>query len=534
MNTEKLVLKTLTLNNFATFDNQVIEFGSSFNTIVGETGSGKSLIIDALQLVFGSRADKKIIRKGYDFSTVEATFHSASPEIKKYFNEIGHPFSDDEIVVKRVINSTGASKAYLNLGQCSLATLVNISKRYVDLVGQFDNQKLLSEDYQLKLLDDYAKTSLSDYQRNFEQLSILNAELKTTLEKSSSFAQRRDYLEFQIQELNKVSPNSQDEDQLISKKENLIQEQNKITSYNEALSLLSDGQQNILSQMKALISLSDHNTLLPETEQGQLHEASDALEEISFLLSKKTQQDHDEQELQETIDQLDSYQKLKRKFNCSTSELQIIHQDFIDEFNSIENSDIKISNLKKEIAAKKEKCWTLAHVITKARQVASKRLSKELTDKVRTLRMSGATLKIEINEQDLLSKNGSSSISFLAQTNSGEGYFKVKDIASGGELSRILLSLRQILSQGDTISVFLFDEIDTGIGGETAISIGHALEEVSKHSQVVAITHLPQIAKFSNHLIDVSKKEIKSRTFSSISIIDNKKKTQYLKGMAQL
>jgi DNA repair protein RecN (Recombination protein N) len=534
MITDKLILKSLTLNNFATFDNQVIEFNNSFNTIVGETGSGKSLILDALQLVFGSRADKKIIRKGSDFSTVEAVFESTSKEISDYFNELGHPFSDNEIVVKRIINSTGSSKAYLNMSQCSLSTLVNISKRYIDLVGQFDNQKLLSEDYQLKLLDDYANISLKSFQKEFSDLQELEKELNHAVEQTGLHAQRKDYLEFQINELNKVSPSNDRELELISRKEQLLEEANKSQSYAEAVTLLSDGPHNILSELRSLISIVENNDLLNQDDQSQLIESSEFLDDISFNLSKKSEINHDESELQELIEQLDSYQKLKRKFNCTTSELEDLHVSFIEEFSKIENSGHNIEKLKDLINISREKCWQLASEINKNRSSAAKRLSKDLTEKVRGLRMNGATIEIEVKENDKLNKFGSSLISFKAQTNSGEGYFRVKDIASGGELSRILLSLRQILSQSDTVSVFLFDEIDTGIGGETAVSIGKALDEVSMSSQVIAITHLPQIAKFSKHLIDVNKKESKSRTYSFTTVIPEKDKTKYLQNMAQL
>ncbi|WP_127715315.1 DNA repair protein RecN [Halobacteriovorax sp. HLS] len=530
----KLILKSLTLNNFATFDNQVIEFNDSFNTIVGETGSGKSLILDALQLVFGMRADKKIIRKGSIFSTVEAVFSCGDKEIQDYFLEIGHPFEEDEIIVKRIINQEGSSKAYLNFQQCSLSTLSSISKRYVDLVGQFDNQKLLSEDYQLKLVDDYSSNNSKTYIGLYTKLKERQNELEELTEISKTLLQRKDYLDFQINELEGLDPTEEDELFLIAKKDELLSEIKKAQSYKEASDILSENNHSITSLLKGVISKVERNDLLPESEYSSLIEAVETIEEISYFISKKNQDITDEDELQEIIERLDAYQKVKRKFNCSTKELEDIFRGFKDEFDRIETSDTRIKHVKDEIRSLQEQCWNEASKLHQARVSASKKLSSDLTKKVRSLRMTGATIKIECSEQKVLSSNGCTSISFIAQTNSGEGYFRIKDIASGGELSRILLSLRQILSQSDTISVFLFDEIDTGIGGETAVTIGKALKEVSQASQVIAITHLPQIAKFSDLLIDVDKKEISKRTYSFTKVIDATQRESYLQNMAQI
>lgn len=536
MKKEKLLLKSLTMNNFATFVNQEILFSNGFNVIVGETGSGKSLILDALQLIFGNRADKKIIRKNEEFATVEAVFKCDHPEIKSYFSELGHPFSDDEILIKRIITSEGSSKAYLNFQQCSLQTLNTISKRYVDLVGQFDNQKLLSEDYQLALLDDYSNMSseTKEYNSHFKDLSNLEAELSELIEINKTKSQRKDYLEFQIAELEKVNPNTEEEERLIETKNQILDHQKKAESFTEANHILSESNTSILSLLNKLDIQTSRYDLLTSEETDLLSEAKESLSELSFSISKKLDFENNDDELQEIIEKLDSYQKLKRKFNVNTDELESIYLRFQEEYKLLENSDLEVKRLIDKINLTKELCWTKANLLHTNRVQFASKLSAELTKKVRKLRMSGATIRVELEETKALSKNGISKISFNAETNPGEGYFKVKDIASGGELSRILLSLRQILSKSDTVSVFLFDEIDTGIGGETAISIGKALEEVSKASQVIAITHLPQIAKFSKTLIDVSKKEEKNRTYSYTSKVQLKEKEQYIRDMAQL
>jgi len=197
---ETLYLKSLNLQNFATFENQEILFDSKFNAIVGETGSGKSLILDALQIIFGARADKKLIRKNSDFATVEAVFSSNDSDIKNYFNEIGHPFEGSEIVVKRVIFANESSKSFLNYQSCSAGILSAFAKRFVDLVGQFENQKLLSEDYQLILLDSYAGLTddIADYQVLYNQLSHLKKDFTELLNEKTSALKEKIIFAFKL------------------------------------------------------------------------------------------------------------------------------------------------------------------------------------------------------------------------------------------------------------------------------------------------------------------------------------------------
>jgi DNA repair protein RecN (Recombination protein N) len=220
MSTKSLLLKSLNLKNFATFSDQTIEFNSGFNSIIGETGSGKSLILDALNFIFGQRADKKIIRKDADFSIIEASFDVCDDSIRNFFYEVGLPF-EDEVVIKRVIYKNGKSKAFVNFQQCSLATLAELSKRYIDLVGQFENQKLFSEKYQLILLDNFIglEESLKTYQIGFQNYLSLKQELESLREKQREVIQHRDFIDFQVKELNELNPSEEDELDLQNKKD---------------------------------------------------------------------------------------------------------------------------------------------------------------------------------------------------------------------------------------------------------------------------------------------------------------------------
>ncbi|MFA6237293.1 MAG: AAA family ATPase [Bacteriovorax sp.] len=535
---ETLYLKSLNLQNFATFENQEIIFDIKFNAIVGETGSGKSLILDALQIIFGARADKKLIRKNADFATIEAVFSSNDSKIKDYFNEIGHPFESDEIVVKRVIFANESSKSYLNFQSCSAALLSAFSKRFVDLVGQFENQKLLSEDYQLILLDSYAglNNDIADYQDLYSQLTLFKKDFADLLNEKSIRAQREDYIRFQLDELEKLDPSIEDEAELLKKKDLILNVEKRQTTLGSLASAISDDEINLLGLLKGCLNRAEKSPgIVSEEIITKLYDVKSILEDVSYDLSKELNTNLDEDNLDDIIERIDFYQRLKRKFGGSTEEMIRAFSEFRSELDSFSQVDDKIGLISKKINDLEIRCSSFAEELHNIRLIKCQELSFELTSKVQELKMKGASLKINVTKSETLGPKGFSKIDFIAETNPGEGYFKVKEIASGGELSRILLSVRQILSSNDTISVFLFDEIDTGIGGETAVCIGKSLQSVSEYSQVLAITHLPQIASFATQLINVSKctKVIEDlpRTISVIDQVSGHQRAEIIKAM---
>lgn len=533
---QRLILKNLTIQNFATFENQKINFHQHFNAIVGETGSGKSLVLDALQLIFGARADKKIVRRDTEFATVEAIFSAEGSNIYDYFDEIGFPIEDDEIVIKRTIYSNGKTKAFINFQSCSLQNLTHFARRFIDLVGQFENQKLLSEDYQLELIDSYAKNGdLFDlYQNHFQQYVDLNQQIKEIEEAQQLRAQREDYLRFQVKEIESLDPSLEDEQTLQKQKEEFLNTNQRKEVFSKALDTLSESDYasslSLLNQ--TLSSLNRHAHLVGDQVLEQLETAKQLIEDCSYQLAKNMDCDLSDEDLENVIQRLDLYQKLKRRFGGSTEQLIEQYTSFKNELNNFNTMDQSLHDLLRLRQSVLTKCQELAHKLSQTRTHAASELSMKLTESVRLLKMNGATISIQIFQGEDLLRSGRDRVQFMAETNRGEGLFKVKDIASGGELSRILLSVRSILSSTDSISVFLFDEIDTGIGGETAVCTGQALKNVSQNSQVIAITHLPQIAYFADKLIGVSKHNADDRTYSQVEEIeDPKSKQQFIKAM---
>ena len=535
-----LIISKLSVKNFATFDDQTINFVNGFNAIIGETGSGKSLVLDALQLILGGRADKKLIRKGHEFAVVESSFECSDSYIQKYFYELGYPF-DEEITVKRVLYSSGKTKSFLNHQSCSLATLSDFAKRFIDLVGQFENQKLLASAYQLKLLDNFGLNQVlqQEYQSLYDKL-IQKREALLLLKKSAKeLAQKKDYLDFQISEFSKLEPSVEREEELLDKKrilQNLEENKSVIAEFNT----LFDGDESnlgistMLGRLENLLS----SKLISEEDLNSFYNAKECITNLNYKINNSLDVDFDEQDFEDVIDELDQYSKLKRKYSVETKELSELYAKLIKEREELENIDQQIVDLKSHISKIEKQATKLAIELHERRCDQAKSLSKLLTKEVRKLRMIEATIKIELSKQQELNSTGMSQIHFQAETNPGEGYYHIKDIASGGELSRILLALRTVLSSKDSINIFLFDEIDSGIGGETATCVGKALNKVSLNSQVIAITHLAQIAKFADKLL-YTYKSIKlfndeKRTVSQIKEINDAKNSAELSQMAGL
>ena len=541
---DKLFLKNISIKNFATFTDQTVEFENSFNAIIGETGSGKSLLLDAIQLVLGSRADKKLVRRDSEFSTIEAIFSCHDKEIINYFDDLGFPIEDNEIIIKRIIYSTGKSKSFLNHQTATLVTLQGFAKRFIDLVGQFENQKLLNENYQLKLLDNFAGLNnlRAEYEDNYQKLSEIDQKIAELEQQKTQQAQRLDYVSFQIKELDDLDPSEEDEAMLIVQKNNITNIEKRIIFVNEINSIFesqdtdSQGINDLLSALEKKITQAQD--LVSPNLINTFFNAKESLSDISYEISLLQNQSLDEEELDETMERLDLYQKLKSKFATDTQGLVKTYKDFLKEQEELKTLDLNFDKLILKRDTVSSTCLELAKKLHAKRTSSALKLSEKLTSVVQSLRMFGASIKLKCTETSSLNTQGNTSVSFLAQTNLGEGFFKVKDIASGGELSRILLAVRQVLASKDSINIFLFDEIDTGMGGETALHIGKALEKVSKESQVIAITHLPQIANYAKKLIVVSKSiqthEKSKRTISLIQEIHGAQKNEFVQGMTPL
>ncbi len=522
-----LFLESLSLRSFATFENQVIDFNSNFNGIVGETGSGKSLILDAFQLVLGARADKKLVRKGAAFATVEGKFKLKDEKFLSFFDELGFPIEEEyTVVIKRIIYATGKSKSFLNHLSCPLSVLSKFSKNFVDLVGQFENQKLTTPEYQMSLLDQFCENHLllADYDVTYTSYKKNLTKIEQLTEALKDKGQREDYLRFQMRELELLDPSTEGEAKLLALKSQVLNKEESSKDLEQLKDLLSEGETNLLSLISAASKIIEKPAhFITDSSKENFLQLKSIAEDLSYDLSKISLEDDNGISIDNILEDLDRYQKLKRKFSVETDELQSLYNQFQEEIKALEDAEKKLEEALAEKDTVENRLYGLATKLHRKREKASHELSKLISIALKELNMEGATFKIDVTKLNSLGTSGLSLVNFEAETNKGEGFFKIKDIASGGELSRILLCLRQIVASEDTINIFFFDEIDTGIGGETAVKIAKALKKVSLGSQVLAITHLAQIAKEVDDIIFVEKKSLQVNDFiRTISCVSTK------------
>lgn len=526
-----LELHTLSLQNFATFKNQEVSFTKGLNAIVGETGSGKSLLMEALALVLGERADKKVVRSGHDFATIEARFFLQGIETKQFLDELGHPSDGDEVVVKRIIYAEGKSKNFLNLNQCSLQTLQSFTREFVDLVGQFENQKLLSPGYQIDLLDEFIgnEKSRSDFYGNYVKYNALKDKKNKLQEQEKIRLQQIDFLKFQIAEIEELSPSEEDEANLLELKKTFSNTEIREKTLTQIQSLFegssdAPGINELCSQLTHLIKRTGSH--IQENIVQKILSLNESLKEIDHDISLSQTHKFSEEEINNTMDKLDKYQKIKRKHGCEIKEINQKLQLFQNELKQLEIQEEEYGDIEIQLSNQKEILHKLSTEMSFLRKEGVVTLSKEITKKIQSLNMKGAQVKIELFELEDFNFQGKDGLKFYVQTNPGEGMHLLQDVASGGELSRILLCLRQLSSTSGKISIFLFDEVDTGIGGETALLLGKHLSDLSKKIQVLAITHLPQIAFNADSLIkvekEISKEKNMERTISKVTHFQTK------------
>lgn len=531
-------INQLRISNFATIESQEIEFTEGFNAIVGETGSGKSLILNAFNILLGSKADKKYLRHGSDFYTVEGTFSCPDQKLKDFFQK-HNIFIQDEFTIKRVVYKEGSSKSFVDLQNIPANIIRSFSLEFFDIIGQHENQKLLQNNYQLRLLDIFANQieNLNQYNKPFLELKE-NNKLLSTLEEKISIAERQiDYLDFQINQIEELSPTVEEEDDLILSKEKIQKLMASQKTISEISSLLSDGQGSILSQVSSLKNLFSQIDLSEQlAEKITLLDSN--ISDISYEFSKMNTEHDSDNELEDIIDRLDAYQKLKRKFKTDTIGLVSQLNEFQKERNEYKNIQNLVDQTKQTISDLRNQLWKISTDLHQTRLNEAPKLSKGLIEKFKKINLNECLIKFDLKETDEFLETGRTNIKTLIRTNPGEEFQEIHKIASGGELSRILLSFRTCCKDPESISIFLFDEVDAGLGGKTAKKIGELISEISLNAQVIAITHLPQIATFADNIIHVFKategKAKDRRTWTRAEKVLKSKKDQFLKEMTPL
>lgn len=529
------MLKRLIIHNLAIFENVDVSFQDGFSVLLGETGAGKSLMIDSLSLLLGMRASSELIRSGENKASVTGYFSIERPELSAYLSKINVPMHDDEIVVERIIG-INKNVVKINSVPVSLNDLIKISKYLANIHSQFDFEKILNPENYLDIIDGFSfelSTRLKDeYTSLLNQYKEKKEEYNLLLQKKAKLEEARDFYEYQYGEL-KAADLKEGEEEEISSEISLLRNYDKIYSLVQETNEIING-----SFMDDFYRLSDNLSKLANY-QKQYEESHEKIDEryyeIEDLLNNLKKEfrslDYDPNRLND-LEQRDSdLSSLQRKYKKSIPELIA----YRDELGTIlgKNSSFEDSLEEK----KEEMLQSLKEAISKAKELTllrtrnAKTIEKELTHSLKDLLLNvrfQILFKDEKEDESSLKENGIDDVDFLIETNIGEGLKPLSKVISGGEASRIMLAFKALFIKANRIPTVIFDEIDTGISGETAQAVARKIKEISLTTQVISITHMPQVASLSDHPILISKTVKDGRTYSNVKELSLEEKIRQI------
>ena len=515
------MLKQLYIKNFTLIDELDITLHPGFSVITGETGAGKSIILGAIGLLLGQRADSKSIKQGTDRCVIEAHFDLTRYELKTLFDDNEIDYDGEDTIIRRELTAAGKSRAFINDTPVPLAMLKELGERLVDVHSQHQNLLLNKQDFQLSVVDIIANDDkeLTEYQQSFTMLASVNAKLQTLKDDIERNRQNQDFLQFQYDELDNARLTPGELEELEQTSETMSHAEDIKSALYEASHALDDDNTGAVGQVRtALGALRNISKVMPRTEElaerlDTCHiELRDIADEVSSLLENT---DFDPAELDRINERLDRLYELEKKYHAETVDELILQRDALkDELAGIENSDEAVNELESKCRQLREKCQKQADTLTKKRQKACLEIEKQLRQRLVPLGMPNVRFEVTIS-QGALGHSGQDEVCFLFSANTSTPLQPVAQVASGGEIARVMLSLKAMISGAVKLPTIIFDEIDTGVSGKIAEKMAEMMQEMGRQDrQVISITHLPQIAALGSHHYRVSKEETREGTSS--------------------
>jgi len=535
-----VALKELRIKNFAIIESAAVEFAAGFNVLTGETGAGKSIIIDSLNAALGERASVEIIKTGKETAEVQALFENINKEVKQKLSEAGLEPSE-ELLIKREISRTGKGRCYINDNLVTVNTLKTIAEYLADIHGQHEHQALLNPKNQLELVDTFGKLEPDrlKFAETFGSLEELSRK-RASLEMNEQEKQRRtEMLLYVIKEIEEAKL-TEGEDEEIEKQRHILVNSEKISaSIGEAYTLLS-GDENTLSSVagiekaeKILAALAEIDPALKAAAVALKNTVIELKEAAETVVSYKEKMDFDPARLEEIDDRRDLILKLKKKYGSNAAEIIAYCEKQKAELNSITKSEEELVKIDAQLEKLKIEAGKKAGLLSGKRKSAARELEKKVVEELADLGMAKTIFKVDFAREEnaegllefegkkyLANKTGFDRAQFLISSNAGEEPKPFNKIASGGEMSRVMLSLKVITGSADKVGTLVFDEIDTGIGGNMGLTAGKKMLQAAKSRQVICITHLPQIASLAAQHIFIEKGVKNNKTFINIESLD--------------
>lgn len=536
------MLLNLKINNFALIKESDIMFTKGLNILSGETGAGKSIIFEALSVALGERASKSMIKTGTDHSVIEAVF-SLTDELKKTLNDKGliSDIDEETVIIRRDIYLDYPTVSRINGFSATLADLKEISAYLCDIYGQYEHQLLLDKDNYLSIINKATRIDFSDEYDKFEndlrqvfkEIRELNKSLKNFLEKSSNLDSEIDYIEFQINEINDINPVIGEMDEIkdeLKKLQNqeLIQETLSIVDNNLRGSDEQFENNDVLAKLgESINNLEKIADYLPDVQSliERLKTSMYDIEDISSVISNYKGTDYDESRIEELSLRLSRLQMLEKKYSTDIDGVLKKKAELEEDLNDLKYLDERIQEIKDSIKFKEQQYNDLALKISSLRKSAAEKLENNLSDELQELDMQNSVFKVEFSTSKP-SESGIDEVEFLAKTNKGSSFKPIREIISGGEMSRFMLAFKNVLSDANNYKTFVFDEIDAGLSGKVANTVGKRLEKLAEKRQVLIISHLPQIISKADSHYKITKKDIDDETVSFIKKLNEDERVE--------
>ena len=518
------MLKHLYIKNFTLIDELDIELRQGFSVITGETGAGKSIVLGAIALLLGQRADPKTIKYGADKCIIEAHFDLSRYGMDDFFKDNDIENDPEDCIIRRELMASGKSRAFINDTPVQLTMLKELGERLVDVHSQHQNLLLNKQDFQLGVVDIIAEDSqqLAKYQEIFRQYQHVRQELEALKERIERDRQNADFLQFQCDELTQAGLVEGEQEELEQKNDTMSHSEEIKSALYDADNALGAEQIGVVANLRsALSSMKRIEKVYPAAEElvqrmdSSYIELKDISEEISGYLEDI---DFDPSEMEAVVNRLDRLYDLEKKYHAdSIGELIEKRDELRKQLDCIENSDEALHDLQQKLIALKESADKEAVVLTNIRSKSAKKIEKEMNSKLVPLGMPNVRFAIQMTTTDL-DINGQDKVAFLFSANASTPLQPVSQVASGGEIARVMLSLKAMISGAVKLPTIIFDEIDTGVSGKMAEKMAEMMQEMGEHGrQVISITHLPQIAALGSTHYKVEKQETATGTTSSMS-----------------
>ncbi len=519
------MLELLRIENIAVIEQAEITFRPGFNCLTGETGAGKSIVIDAISAILGQRAYRDAIRTGADRASIAAVFRGV-PEYP-WFQENGIPW-EDELLIQREIYADGRNSCRVGGQPVTVTMLRRLGNQLIQIHGQHDSAQLFDEANHLSMLDAFAghEARLQEYREAYLDMDALRKEIRALTMDEQEKARRMENLRFQIGEIQRADLHP-GEDQELEQRRTLMRSGEKLMSaLNEASVALSGGEDSDGAAAMTAQAARALGTLSGVSEQVEA--LANLVEELSYSVQDAAEQVRDLRDsfdfspgaLEEVESRLDVIHRLRRKYGADCAEILAYGEKCRQELESIEMADDTIARLKKVLREKKLRARTLADQLTEARAAAAREFETALISELRQLDMPRVQFVCQLEPKEHLDETGGDQCRFLMSANVGEELRQMNRVASGGELARIMLAMKNVLSEKDQVPTLIFDEVDTGVSGRAAQKVAEKLHAVSVGKQVLCVTHLPQIAAMADTHFLISKAEQGGRTYTSVTPLD--------------